>query len=323
MKYSKFITGVEHLYFKDFQVVFLKYKALKKLLKDQSTLEEFFTLLENNIQDIKRDFGTLSKKVLRDYNIRNSFFHKCMGISAASFKQKICYNAYQCLRYAHVNTVGLRKIVKKHDKEYKSDQGKQFLQKVWADNRKENFVHSPLLWELAAIYKTGEVGGMRMTVESGDNFWKEVPDIVEDLDISDRLHTISMDYIDESQWNCPICLGLLYQPVGLGCGHKFCIDCAVAAVNNGELESRPLQFLRSLNQFQQCPECRQHGVFKQMIQLKILDRVIHTKFPKEYSARQKENRQEKSEQLKKRMQDRIRNWGGDHTFHPHALVLSM
>eukprot|EP01025_Chloroclados_australasicus_P023256 TRINITY_DN23634_c0_g1_i4.p3 TRINITY_DN23634_c0_g1~~TRINITY_DN23634_c0_g1_i4.p3 ORF type:complete len:188 (-),score=13.07 TRINITY_DN23634_c0_g1_i4:421-984(-) len=186
----------------------------------------------------------------------------------------------------------------------------------------DNFLHSPILWELAAIYKLGERSGTRMTVETGDSFWQAVPEIIDDLDVADQLHTLSIVYIDELQWTCPICLCLLYHPVAFGCGHKFCLDCAVAALNKGELASRPLRFLKSLSEDEQCPECRQAAVSKKLMLLKLLNQAIKIKFPKEYQQRQRQNRSDKSEHLRKRMQEHVSQWGG-HTIHPHALVLSM
>jgi len=40
---------------------------------------------------------------------------------------------------------------------------------------------------------------------------------------------------DEGDFKCPICLELMYRPVGLSCGHKFCRQCALDAAGFGKV----------------------------------------------------------------------------------------
>eukprot|EP01026_Neomeris_dumetosa_P032590 TRINITY_DN2587_c0_g1_i5.p2 TRINITY_DN2587_c0_g1~~TRINITY_DN2587_c0_g1_i5.p2 ORF type:complete len:324 (-),score=17.97 TRINITY_DN2587_c0_g1_i5:235-1206(-) len=323
MKYAKVMSSVKDEYNREsFTLTFLEYKALKKLLKDRETSEPFFALLGKNIKEIQRDFKKLSSRVLLEYERKNRCMSWLPSFIPIVSNEKMCQRAFQCLRYAHVNTVGLRKILKKHDKELQQTTGRLFLQSIWENNRRDNFLHSPVLWEIAAIYKNGDFFNVQAPHQTGDQFWQEVPGIKEDLQIDDRMRTLSITYIDELQWTCPICLGLLYHPVGLGCGHKFCADCVSAALNNGQISSKPLWFLKSLSEQQRCPECRQKGVFKHLLQLKILNKVLQRKFPKDYQERQQTTRLERQEQIKKQVQINLQQWGC-HTFHPHALILSM
>ena len=61
---------------------------------------------------------------------------------------------------------------------------------------------------------------------------------------------------------CAVCLEVMYMPVGLKCGHLFCMSCIKQAV--GVESSKPLG--RAPRQAS-CPSCRQRGVFAGAVEL--------------------------------------------------------
>ena len=66
-------------------------------------------------------------------------------------------------------------------------------------------------------------------------------------------------------FKCAICLDVMYQPVALECGHKFCARCAIAAALGREGSSGSVDHLLASGPVGcsavPCPQCRatEHG----------------------------------------------------------------
>ena len=67
---------------------------------------------------------------------------------------------------------------------------------------------------------------------------------------------------------------VLYQPVGLACGHRFCKLCALEAAGKGMWLGKLKNILKEVDAQAQCPQCRQPGVYKKAIILKETDRLV-------------------------------------------------
>lgn len=74
--------------------------------------------------------------------------------------------------------------------------------------------------------------------------------------------------IDRQEFDCPLCLQLLYEPLTLECGHSFCRDCV----------SQALQRKRH------CPLCRHHSTIdaddypSNVLITNILQKYIHSAY---------------------------------------------
>ncbi|KAK9866361.1 hypothetical protein WJX84_008334 [Apatococcus fuscideae] len=79
---------------------------------------------------------------------------------------------------------------------------------------------------------------------------------------------------------CSICLDYFCQPVGLACGHVFCMSCLVDAMK-GSVLLRPQVLPRQ----GRCPECRQQNVCRTCVELRELDKLVQLRHPKEHRAK--------------------------------------
>ncbi|KAK9837533.1 hypothetical protein WJX84_000748 [Apatococcus fuscideae] len=102
-------------------------------------------------------------------------------------------------------------------------------------------------------------------------------------EVRQRLH-VSHDAADplckEDDLICSICLDVFCQPVGLACGHVFCMSCLVDAMK-GSVLLRPQVLPRQ----GRCPECRQQNVCRTCVELRELDKLVQLRYPKEHRAK--------------------------------------
>ena len=96
---------------------------------------------------------------------------------------------------------------------------------------------------------------------------------------------------DEGDFTCPICLELMYRPVGLSCGHKFCRQCALDAAGFGKVFGAFRNIISYIPARVTCPECRQAKAYKGAVSLKELGFLIRDRYPKEYAARRDDERE--------------------------------
>jgi len=96
---------------------------------------------------------------------------------------------------------------------------------------------------------------------------------------------------DEGDFMCPICLELMYRPVGLSCGHKFCRQCALDAAGFGKVFGAFRNIISYIPARITCPECRQAKAYKGAVSLKELGFLIRDRYPKEYAARRDDERE--------------------------------
>lgn len=153
--------------------------------------------------------------------------------------------ALRLLKYVNVNITAFRKILKKHDKLCELSVGRQYLRlKV----ESQPFVHS-------ALAKTLEELGCRGSI---------VVSLVEKR---------PMMLCNMEEYQCPICISLLYKPMALPCGHRFCGKCISRAIL--------LDF--------HCPVCRRdysNGV--RLERKKSLERFLRETFPQAWQKRKEE-----------------------------------
>jgi len=96
---------------------------------------------------------------------------------------------------------------------------------------------------------------------------------------------------DDHDLKCPICLELMYRPVGLSCGHKFCRQCALDAAGFGKVFGAFRNIVTYIPARVPCPQCRQAKAYKGAVSLKELGLLIKEKFPFEYAERRIQERE--------------------------------
>ncbi|KAI8112293.1 hypothetical protein M9434_003616 [Picochlorum sp. BPE23] len=95
---------------------------------------------------------------------------------------------------------------------------------------------------------------------------------------------------NDDELKCPICLELLYRPVGLSCGHKFCRQCALDAAGFGKVFGAFRNIISYIPSRMACPQCRQKGAYKGAVSLKELSLLIKERYPKEWAERREEDK---------------------------------
>ncbi|KAK9835065.1 hypothetical protein WJX81_008355 [Elliptochloris bilobata] len=481
MKYAQYLHALERDAPRHWRGKFLKYKEHKKQIKAYkdrlaavdklgdagaaarvSQLEHaFFNRLFDDVVDVNFEFERAARALLRMQGRRHSppgclcqvLARMCgvhvparaPGLKPSAKDEALEQQAAWCRRFAQINAVGLRKILKKHDKLCSSKVGQDFLQSLWNGGRRAHgsFLHSPLLDELRAmeailardnaaaaeaalaavaaaraVHPSAENALMDdpsshrparalperpSTVEEGgaDEMEKDVDGatggvalggrltlpllaslaggtpvvIEEESEAGDALPSIEQpeaaadpalpaapaapvpprstsrpipiarssgqgvvafgmagsgrgmagsggerggselsgsaagsaggmememtsvslassgmgppEEVDED-YLCPICLDIMYKPIGLECGHKFCADCAFTAVGKGNALGSVRAILYHVSAEAACPECRSVGMFVLAHELHQTEQLLRKRWPEEYAKRAKE-----------------------------------
>jgi len=96
----------------------------------------------------------------------------------------------------------------------------------------------------------------------------------------------------EDDLRCSICLDLLYRPVGLGCGHKFCRACALEAAGFGHIYGTFRNVISYIPARTPCPHCRQTHVYRSAVSLKEVGLLIRSRFPEHWEERHMEEQRQ-------------------------------
>ena len=83
----------------------------------------------------------------------------------------------------------------------------------------------------------------------------------------------------DEELRCPVCLDIMYKPVGLGCGHKFCKPCALEAAGFGRCCGSFQNIASYVPKRTPCPTCRQMNVYQSAVSLKEVGALIQKRFP--------------------------------------------
>jgi hypothetical protein len=358
----------------------------------QAAEDNFFQELTRQLAKIDKQFLSEATRSVAEFHRVNSGFCALLNcFRSPRYYESLSQRAYWCRKYARVNAVALRKILKKHDKLCQNVRGREFLQQCWCSSSSAEqvglFLHSPLLDELKAIQIVLEKSAgeekfhikpaekSQLTIETLRNspvsggpsngehcstsmeqdpmsptmsgsssaecsflfhFNKEFsnglhsttvvmeespPGVVVDTplketapigvshDLMDSRHLspsvqdsrsyrddggglafVNVGEFEEEDLKCPICLDVMFRPIGLGCGHKFCQTCAFKFARKGKysvIDSFKTN-LQRIPAETPCPECRQGHVYENAVQLREVDALIRKKYPHIWRARRME-----------------------------------
>ncbi|KAL4433707.1 hypothetical protein ABPG75_000148 [Micractinium tetrahymenae] len=120
---------------------------------------------------------------------------------------------------------------------------------------------------------------------------------------------------------CPICLDVLYKPVGLACGHKFCKECALSNAGLGRAIGTFANLASYVSSRAACPQCRQPRVYRGAMRLRQLDRVVRARFPQDWEQRRREEQDAKSSAVEAAAAPARRSWM--HTINARDALLGL
>jgi len=106
----------------------------------------------------------------------------------------------------------------------------------------------------------------------------------------DAAATCGISSFSADDLKCPICLDIMYKPIGLACGHKFCRQCALESAGFGHAFGAFHNIISYVPRKTPCPQCRQVGVYQDAVVLKELGNLIKSRFPVEYGERAEEDK---------------------------------
>eukprot|EP00871_Galdieria_phlegrea_P004463 jgi/Galph1/5017/GphlegSOOS_G3598.1 len=239
---SKFVSALKNLKEKFFISSSQRLRAnSRQCVCDNRSRPEGEPLLDREDTNDTHEIVKLSDS--RDLNNSNASAPK--RIQSLNSPVEIYKEALRLLQYVNVNITAFRKILKKHDKRCELSLGRQYLQlKV----ESQPFVHS-------SIAKTLEELGCRGSV------------------LVSTVEQLPVELSNLKDFQCPICLSLLYKPMSLPCGHRFCGKCISRAILIGF----------------HCPVCRHDytsGV--RLERKKSLERFLRQSFPEAWRRRREE-----------------------------------
>eukprot|EP00238_Polyblepharides_amylifera_P009022 CAMPEP_0196582954 /NCGR_PEP_ID=MMETSP1081-20130531/41398_1 /TAXON_ID=36882 /ORGANISM="Pyramimonas amylifera, Strain CCMP720" /LENGTH=410 /DNA_ID=CAMNT_0041903685 /DNA_START=98 /DNA_END=1327 /DNA_ORIENTATION=+ len=116
-----------------------------------------------------------------------------------------------------------------------------------------------------------ESGAMRFEIGKASS---TTPCWVDDL----RAHS---PHFEEYDLQCAICLDVMYNPVGLDCGHCFCQDCLISSCGGRSRGHKPKEL--SIHQEPPCcPLCREGFSIDNIVHMPQLDHLIKMRYPTDW-----------------------------------------
>lgn len=203
----------------------------------------------------------------------------------------------ELITYAIINSIAMRKILKKYDKVHYSKQGQAFRSK--AQKMHIEILHSPWLSELMAFY-------INLREKN-----KPAPGLLADfkLTFSDGRPILSCSLFDSLKLDidltCSICLDTVFDPVCLTCGHIFCYMCCCSTASVTVVDG-----LKAADSKAKCPLCRQLRVFEGAVYMDELNILLRKSCPEYWEQRLKTERIERVQQAKEHWESQCRAFMG-------------
>ncbi|KAK7244734.1 hypothetical protein RIF29_39560 [Crotalaria pallida] len=234
----------------------------------------FFSELMKEASDIVGYFNSRVRHILH--------LHIATGMKSYVLRLRQCFKDDRqaleqegriLIEYIAMNSIAMRKILKKYDKVHKSVNGENFKSRMLAEHIE--LLHSPWLIELGAFYlNSSGRDGCELNGISGHFSC--------DLNIDEAVMTLSLPDSIKLEFNltCAICLDFVFNPYALGCCHFFCKSCACSAAS-----VMIFQGLKASSPESKCPICREVGVFSKAMPMLELDLLVKRRCNKYWKER--------------------------------------
>lgn len=206
----------------------------------------------------------------------------------------------ELVTYAIINSIAMRKILKKYDKIHRSKQGQAFRSQ--AQSMHIETLKSPWLCELLAFYINERKNKANTQV---------VPGLFGDcsLTFDDDKPILSCGLLDSVKLDidltCSICLDTLFDSVSLNCGHIFCYTCCCSSASVTIIDG-----LKAADRKAKCPLCRREGVYEGAVHLEELNILLSQSCPDYWEKRLQTERSERLRQAKEHWESQCRAFVG-------------
>ncbi|KAF9688093.1 hypothetical protein SADUNF_Sadunf02G0161300 [Salix dunnii] len=313
--YKDYMQGQEN------QLHAVDFKKLKKILK--KCREDFESNQEHDGQSCPHHCsvcdGTFFPSLLKDMSAVVGCFNeraqKLLELHLASgfrkyfmwLKGKLQKNHVALIQegkdlvtYALINSIAVRKILKKYDKIHYSKQGQAFKSK--AQSMRIEILQSPWLYELMAFH----INLREEKVKSN-----KAPALLEgcSLNFDDENPSLSCELFDsikiDIDLTCSICLDTVFDAVSLTCGHIFCHTCACSAASVTIVVG-----LKAAEPKEKCPLCRKTGVYEGSLHLEELNILLSRSCHEYWEQRLQTERTERIQQVKEHWESQCRSIHG-------------
>lgn len=261
----------------------------------------FFPSLLKEMSAVVGCFNERARKLL-ELHLASGFRKYFMWFRSKSHRNHgaLTQEGKDLVTYAIINSIAMRKILKKYDKIHYSKQGQAFRSQ--AQRMHIEILQSPWLCELMAFY----INERQRQANS-----KAVMGLFEDCSLAfdDGKPTLSCGLFDSMKVDvdltCSICLDTVFDPVSLTCGHIFCFMCCCSAGSVTIVDG-----LKSVDPKTKCPLCRQAGVFSGAVHLDELNILLSRSCPDYWEERLQSERVERVRQTKEHWQYQCRAFMG-------------
>lgn len=259
----------------------------------------FFPSLLLEISEVVGFFNKQVKKLL-DLHLASGF-QKCMIWLRGNHSRNhiaLVQEGKELVGYAIINSIAMRKILKKYDKIHYSKQGQAFKSK--AQKMHIEILQSPWLSELLAF-----------CINLSEKVNLPAPGVLDDckLTFCNNRPLLSCSLFDSLKLDidltCSICLETVFDPVSLTCGHIFCYMCCCSVASVTIIDG-----LKAADYKAKCPLCRQEGVFEGAIYMDELNILLGKSYPEYWEQRFRRERVERLKQAKEHWEFQCRQFIG-------------
>ncbi|KAE9598245.1 hypothetical protein Lal_00004020 [Lupinus albus] len=261
----------------------------------------FFPPLMNEMSEVVGCFNKRAQKLLKLHLA--SGFRKCIfwfkGILKGNHNSLI-HEGKDLVTYALINSIAIRKILKKYDKIHYSKQGQLFKSKVQSMHME--ILQSPWLCELMAFHIN--IRETKVKSSKAPAFFDGCS-----LTFKDGKPSLTCDFFDsikvDIDLTCSICLETVFDPVSLTCCHIFCYICACSAASVTIVDG-----LKTANPKEKCPICREGRVYQGAVHLEELNILLGRSCQEYWEQRRQAERVERVKQIKEHWESQCRAFVG-------------
>ncbi|XP_008789880.1 probable E3 ubiquitin-protein ligase BAH1-like 1 [Phoenix dactylifera] len=261
----------------------------------------FFPSLLKEMSAVVGCFNERAQKLL-ELHLASGFgkYLMCFGSKSQRNHGALIQEGKDLVTYAIINSIAMRKILKKYDKVHYSKQGQAFRSQ--AQSMHIEILQSPWLCELMAFY----VNLRQSKVNS-----KAFVGLFEDcsLTFDDDKPMLACGLFDSTKVDidltCSICLDTVFDPVSLACGHIFCFMCCCSAGSVSIVDG-----LKAVDPKAKCPLCRQAGVYAGAVHLDELNILLSRSCPDYWEERLQSERVERVRRTKEHWQSQCQAFLG-------------
>ncbi|KAL0700574.1 hypothetical protein Bca4012_056696 [Brassica carinata] len=264
---------------------------------------------QKEMEDVVGWFNENAQKLLELHLA--SRFKKCLTWFKGNNNRKkrshlgLIQRGRDLVSYALINSVAIRKILKKYDKIHESSQGQAF--KTQVQKMHIEILQSPWLCELMAFHinlKESQKDYSGAVLASPPALFDGCSLVFDDgkpllsCELSDSVK-VDIDL------TCSICLDTVFDPISLTCGHIYCYMCACSAASVNVVDG-----LKTADPSEKCPLCREVCVYKGAVHLDELSILLKRSCREYWEERRKTERAERLKQAKEYWDYQCRSFTG-------------